>query len=101
MEIKIVEEKENPFFKRKELRVELKHESSATPSKSELTKIFADKYSVDPSQVVVDYLFTKKGLAESAGKIKILKEKPKIQETPKKEEKNETQTSSSEQAAKQ
>ncbi len=101
MEIKIIEEKENPFFKRKEIKIELKHENSSTPSKSEIIKIFADKHSVDPSQVVVDFLFTKKGLAESTGKIKILKEKPKIQETAKKEEKSETQTSASEQTTKQ
>lgn len=94
MEVKILEEKENPFFKRKELKIQIKHENSATPSKAELAKQLAEKNSVDVSQVVIDYIFTKKGLAESFAKVKILKEKQKV-EVQKKEEKSEAQASAS------
>ncbi len=79
MEISIIEEKENPFFKRKELIALIKHTAAATPSKSELVKNLATMNSVDESQVVIDYVFTKSGASESLAKIKILSEKPKAQ----------------------
>jgi hypothetical protein len=54
MDMKVESEKENPFFKRKELVLELSHASSATPSKADLAKDLAAKYKVDESQVVVE-----------------------------------------------
>ncbi len=93
MEIKILEEKENHFFKRKELKIVISHSGSPTPSRNDIMKNLSEKMSVDTAQIVVDYIFSKKGLAESLAKIKLLKEKPKVAETQKKEEKNETQTS--------
>lgn len=97
MEFKILEEKENPFFGRKELKVELRHTATATPKKQELIKELAVKYSVPEENVIVDYIFTQKGLAESIAKVKIYKEKPKVKEKKakevKKEEKSEAQAS--------
>lgn len=75
MDITIQEEKENPFFKRKELSLLLKHPKSATPTKALLIKELASMYKADESQVVVDYIFTKKGISESFAKVKILQEK--------------------------
>lgn len=86
MQITVVEEKDNPFFKRKEMIVLLKHEASSTPSKAELVKMLAGSNGVDESQVVIDYIFTKAGISESMAKVKILKEKPTVKEEPKKEE---------------
>jgi len=77
MEIFVESEKENPFFPRKELKIILKHPSAATPSKSELKKELASRYGCDESQIIIDYIFTKKGVCESLAKVKILKEKPK------------------------
>ena len=77
MDMTTVGEKENPFLKRKEINVILKHPASATPSKAELIKTLASNNSVDEAQIVIDYIFTKKGIAESLAKVKILKEKPK------------------------
>jgi len=54
-----------------------------------LIKEISKKENVDESQVHVDYIFTKRGLAESIAKVKILKEKPKI----KKEGESEAQAS--------
>lgn len=102
MEISVVDERENQFFKRKDLRIVVKHAGAATPSKAEIIKELAEKNSVDPSQVVIDYIFTKKGIGESEGKIKILKEKPpaKVEKlAEKKEEKNEAQGTESPPAA--
>jgi ribosomal protein S24E len=78
MDISIIEEKENPFLNRKELRIELKHIGSATPAKANLLKELATKYNVPEDQVIVDYILTKKGISESFVKVKILKEKPKV-----------------------
>ncbi len=86
MEVTIVEEKESPFFKRKEIKALLKHSGSSTPNKAEVVKDFAARNSVDESQVVVDYIFTSKGVSESLAKIKILKEKPAPKEEVKKVE---------------
>ncbi len=94
MDIAIVNEKENPFLKRKEMVLSLKHPNASTPSKTEIIKSVAGSNSVDESQVMIDYIFTKKGIAESMVKIKILKERPKVvvkQET--KEKSNEAQAS--------
>jgi len=76
MEIIIKEEKENPFFKRKDLKIEIKHPKLATPQKRELIKELAGKFSVSEDQVFIDYIFTKKGISESTAKIKVFEEKP-------------------------
>lgn len=86
MQIIVVDEKENPFFKRKEFVLLLKHDATSTPSKAELVKELATTNKVDESQVVIDYVFTKKGISESMAKVKILKEKPPVKEEPKKQE---------------
>jgi ribosomal protein S24E len=78
MELTIIEEKENPFFKRKDLKIRLK-QTGPTPSKAEIVKELAAKYGVDESQVQIDYIFSKRGLRESFVNCKILQEKPKIE----------------------
>jgi ribosomal protein S24E len=87
MEVLIKEEKENIFLNRKELKLEVKHEKSATPSKQELTKALASMFNVQEQQVLIDYILTKKGCCVSFAKAKILKEP--------KEVKSEAQTSKS------
>ncbi len=80
MEIEILEEKDNPFFERKEVKVNIKHLNAPTPSKEELKKELASKLSVDASLIQIDYIFTKKGVAESFAKVKVLKKKPEVKE---------------------
>jgi ribosomal protein S24E len=93
MELDIIEEKHNPFFKRKELVIILKHPNEPTPSRVELVKKLVEKYNVDESQVQIDHIFTKKGVSESLTKVKILEEKPKEKEKEKqKVEKSEKET---------
>ncbi len=77
MQYEVMEEKDNKFFNRKDLMLRLKHANAPTPSKAELVKELCTNYKVDPEQVVVDYIFTKKNVCESIAKVKILKEKPK------------------------
>jgi|YelNatPaOPRAMG01_1025707.scaffolds.fasta_scaffold00974_16 ribosomal protein S24E len=100
MELEILEEKENPFFERKELKLRIKHEKAPTPSKQEVKKELASKYSVPEENIILDYILTKKGLNEAIAKAKIYKgkapqkiSKEKVKEEKKEEVKNEAQTS--------
>ncbi len=81
--VSVIEEKDNPFFKRKEVTLLLKHDSVSTPSKAELVKMLATSNGVDESQIVVEYIFSKKGVCESLAKVLILNEKPPVKEEPK------------------
>lgn len=78
MEMKILEEVENKLLDRKEIKFSVKHDKAATPKKQDLIKEIAAKYSVAEENVVIDYIFTKKGTNESDIKVKIYEEKPKI-----------------------
>jgi ribosomal protein S24E len=75
MEIIIKAEKENPFLNRKEIKLILKHPSAPTPSKEEVKKQIASQFNLDESQIIIDYIFSKKGICESLAKVKILKGK--------------------------
>lgn len=93
MELEVKEEKENQLIGRKELKIEIKHSGASTPPKQELIKQLASKYSVPEDQVLIDFIFTKKGIGESFAKAKIYNEKPKIKEKVKEEKKGEAQAS--------
>ncbi len=73
MEVEIVEEKENPFFKRIELKFIVKHPNAPTPSKEEIKKFLASKYNTSEEKVKIDYIMGRKGLQESIVKAKIEK----------------------------
>lgn len=90
MDIKILQEKDNQLLGRKEVRVEIKHTAAPSPAKINIIKELATKYSVPEDHVVIDYVFTKKGLASSEIKVKIYKEKPKVKATKMKEGAKET-----------
>ena len=83
MNLKILEEKDNPFFERKELKILIDHQSGPTPKKEEVRKEVASLFKVSEEQVIIDYIMGKKGLTQSVAKVKILKGGGK----------NETQTS--------
>jgi len=91
MEFKIESEKENRFFKRKDLMVRIAHSGESTPSKLDVKKYLAEKYKVDESQVEINYIFTMHGLNESTAKVRILNEKPKEQPATKEEPQGEPQ----------
>jgi small subunit ribosomal protein S24e len=78
MEIEIIEERENPFFERKDYTFLLKHEGKPTPSKKELVEKLKEKLGVEEGQIEIDYIFTKKGKSESTAKVRIYS-KPKIE----------------------
>lgn len=80
MEIKVLKEYENPFFKRKDMMLEISHAGGPTPKTDDVRKELAAKCNVDASQVVVEYIMTKGGLNISTARVKILNEKPAIVE---------------------
>ena len=59
MEIKILEEKENQLFNRKELQLEI--ESVATPSHVEIQKLISEKFSVDSEKIKINKIEGKFG----------------------------------------
>ncbi|MBI2543140.1 MAG: hypothetical protein HYW24_03070 [Candidatus Aenigmarchaeota archaeon] len=90
MEMTISQEKENKFFKRKDVELSIRHLGVVTPSKKDVVKELAAKYGVDETQVQIGYIFTKKGIGESFVSTKILNEKPEKVEAPKPEKGGET-----------
>ena len=101
MDFKVLSEQENKFFNRKELKIELNHPNAATPAKAALLKELAAKYSAPEENIIIGYIFTKKGSFISLAEVKIYKEKPKIKQKkteekkgkPKEEVKSEAQAS--------
>lgn len=90
MNYNVVAEKQNELLKRREMKIEIDHLLAATPSKAELLKELAAAYKVPEENIVIDYIFTQKGVGKSVAKIKIYKEKPKVKVKKAKEEKKET-----------
>lgn len=80
MNYSVLDEKQNDLLKRKELKLEVEHVLAATPSKAELLKELATAYSVPEENIIIDYIFTQKGIGKSVAKVKIYKEKPKLKE---------------------
>jgi small subunit ribosomal protein S24e len=87
MELKILEEKENHLLGRKEIRFEMSHSAEASPAKANVVKELAVKYGVPEDHVVIDYIFTSKGVASSEVHAKIYNEKPKMKHKKTKEAK--------------
>ena len=89
MDMKIVKEVDNPFFKRKDLIIEIDHKNEATPKIDDIKNTLVGRYNVDITQVVVDYVMSKTGMSKSTVKAKILNEKPPEKKAPKEEAKSE------------
>jgi len=92
MNYNVLDEKQNELLKRKEMKIEVEHLLAATPSKAQLLKELATAYSVPEENIVIDYIFTQKGIGKSIAKVKIYKEKPKIKEKKQKVKKEEVKS---------
>ena len=55
MEVKILQQKENPLLKRKEIRFQVKHDAVSTPPRLEIRRAVADAL-----RAKIDLLFVKK-----------------------------------------
>jgi small subunit ribosomal protein S24e len=87
MEWDVLDEKENKLFNRKEIKLNVKHPKLSTPSKAQIAKELAGKYSLPEENIVIDYIQTHKGTNESFIKAKVYKQKPKLKAKKAKEEK--------------
>ncbi|MEM5815272.1 MAG: hypothetical protein QXD89_02180 [Candidatus Aenigmatarchaeota archaeon] len=88
MEFKIVQEKYNPFLKRRELEIFIVHPNSPTPSKENVKSFLKEKYNADDSQIEIKCVISKAGLPQTLVKARIYVEK--------RGEKNETCSNKSE-----
>jgi ribosomal protein S24E len=75
MEIQIIEEKENPLLKRKEILATIDYQGGATPSKAELQKVLADKFKANIDSVEITKLLSEVGISKGKAWIKIWQEK--------------------------
>lgn len=69
MEAKIVEEKQDIFFGRKVLIVELLHQNEPTPSRKQVEEWVSKKLGIDASHIQVDYIRTRAARCQSKAKV--------------------------------
>jgi ribosomal protein S24E len=96
MNYTVLSETQNELLKRREIKIEIDHLLAATQPKAEILKELASAYSVPEENIVIDYVFTQKGIGKSMAKVKIYQEKPKVKEKKQKkteEKKNEAPAS--------
>ncbi len=67
MEIKTIEETENPLMDRKEIRFEVEHKNSPTPSRAEVLNELASKLGISEDSVVIDKVATLHGRQTASG----------------------------------
>ena len=75
MEIKVVNEKENPLMKRKEILAYIDYQGGSTPSKADLQKMLSEQFKVDIQNVEITKLLSEFGLSKGKAWIKIWQEK--------------------------
>ncbi len=90
MKVNILSDKHNPFLKRKEIAVEIDHESEASPTKAALQQWMAKELGTSADKIEIKHIFTETGLPKSHAKV-FLWEEAKKQKKPaeQKEEKKE------------
>lgn len=87
MKLEIKSEKENPFLKRKELLVEVAHESEATPSHAALHPLLSKHLDEDAEKVEIRSIRSSNGMPMSVARVFVWKEKQAKAE-PEKPERN-------------
>ncbi|MEN7982047.1 MAG: hypothetical protein ABFQ65_01210 [Nanoarchaeota archaeon] len=73
MDLKIIEEKENLLFNRKEIKLEI--ESNITPSHVDVKKLISEKYSINSENIKINYIKGKFGVKKFLVLAKIYKSK--------------------------
>jgi len=75
MKIQVLDEKENPLLKRKEIIVSLDYDGKATVSKAELQKAISEELKSSVDSIEVSKIFSEIGIPKGRAWIKIWKEK--------------------------
>jgi len=87
MEVKVIEEKDNVFLGRKDVKLEIIHHGQATPSMKKVEEIICEKFNTEPEKIIIRYIFTKTGIGESIVSVQIYNRK--VREIKKEEEQKE------------
>lgn len=89
MELKIIEEKQNPLFNRKEISAEIS--ADVTPNKQEVKKLIAEKLKTHPETIIIKNILGKFGSKEftiNAHIYNSVEDKEKIEPNKKKDKKS-------------
>lgn len=62
MEIRVLEERENPFLDRVEIKLEIDHFKASTPSKREVARYLKERLSIDPEKALIVRVETETGM---------------------------------------
>lgn len=81
MDFKVKEDTYNPLLKRKEVRVEVDHDAAGTPSRVDLRKAVASKYSTKPENVYVLDIDTKTGTQSAVCSVEVYDDPQTAQRT--------------------
>jgi len=75
MKISIINEKDNPLLKRRELYVNIEHDDSATPSKAGLQTFLSKEFKKNVEQVDIRNIFSDSGISSSKARVFLWEEK--------------------------
>jgi small subunit ribosomal protein S24e len=75
MRLKIIEEKENPVLKRKEMIASLDYEQGSTPSKADLQKVLSEQLNADLECIEISKILSDVGRPIGMAWIKLWREK--------------------------
>ena len=89
MKVKIVNEKHNPYLKRKEIDAEVEHDNEPSPSKEALQHYIAKERKTDADKIEVKEIMTETGLPKSKAKVFVWEEPVKKKEKKIEEKKSE------------
>ena len=65
MEIKVLNETENPYLDRRELEIKIIHDKNATPKRVEVFKTIVERFTLDPEKMILMSLRTLRGTNKS------------------------------------
>jgi ribosomal protein S24E len=75
MKFQVIEEKENPVLKRKEVLISLDYEKGSTPSKAELQKVLSEQLNANMENVEISKILSEIGRPVGKAWIKVWQEK--------------------------
>ncbi len=81
LDLKVRQDTYNPLLKRKEVSVEVEHEGQGTPSRIDLRKAVASKFSTKPENVYVIDVETKTGTQNAICQIEVYDDAQTAQQT--------------------
>lgn len=75
MKISIINERENPFLKRKEIYIEINHSDKSTPAKAALQALLSKEFKKEVEHIDIRNIFSDYGKAKSKAKVFLWEEK--------------------------